>query len=59
MKETFIRSHDGDIDNICLARLSPMSSVLVEDVDVGGEKDDKERDTDLPLALMMGMMNHH
>ena len=33
-----------------------MSSVLVEDVDVGGEKDDKERDTDLPLVLMMGVM---
>ena len=33
-----------------------MSSSLVEDVDVGGEKDDKERDTDLPLVLMMGVM---
>ena len=55
MKETFVRSHDGDVDNIVLkARLSPMSSSLVEDVDVGGEKDDKEKDTDLPLVLMMG-----
>ena len=55
VKETFVRSHDGDVDNIVLkARLSPMSSSLVEDVDVGGEKDDKEKDTDLPLVLMMG-----
>ena len=57
MKETFVRSHDGDVDNIVLkARLSPMSSVHVEDVDVGGEKDDKEKDTDLPLVLMMGVI---
>ena len=33
-----------------------MSSSLVEHVDVGGEKDDKEKDTDLPLVLMMGVM---
>ena len=30
----------------CFARLPPMSSSLVEHVDVGGEKDDKEKDPD-------------
>ena len=33
-----------------------MSSSLVEHVDVGGEKDDKEKDTYLPLVLIMGVM---
>ena len=35
----------------CFARLPPMSSSLVEHVDVGGEKDDKEKDTDFTSCV--------
>ena len=35
----------------CFARLSPMSSSLVKHVDVGGEKDDKEKDTDFTSCV--------